>query len=367
LLLQPRKNTTALQRCEHGGINYAELAAPGFEPDSLLDFSVSTNPFMPPPVVREIAASARFERYPDSSSTLLRRKLAEKLGIMPENIVAGSGTTELIRLLAPAYFRRTDTVLIIGPTYGEYEAACRYADIHTVKYLAAEQTGFSPDMDTVTNIIAKKRPRALFLCNPNNPTGKYLPRRDILKIVETLKDGLLILDEAYMPFVEHRWDSLDLIKKENVILLRSMTKDYGIPGLRLGYALARIEIASILRSILPPWNINTIAQEVGTALLTDDANLMESLVKTREASRFLTRELEQLGFRILPSDTHYFLVKVGSAKEYRRGLLQKGILVRDCTSFGLAEYIRLSTRPIPECRRLVAAMEEILQHKDGAV
>jgi histidinol-phosphate aminotransferase len=367
LLLQPRKNIAALKECEHGGINYAELDVEAFNPDTLLDFSVSTNPFMPPPSVREIAASARFERYPDSSSTLLRRKLAEKLGITPENIIVGSGSTELIRMAAEAYLRRTDTVLITGPTYGEYEAACRYANIHTVKYFAAEQTGFSPDTDTITNIIAKKRPRALFLCNPNNPTGKYLPRRDILQIVETLKDGLLVLDEAYAPFVEHRWDSHDLIKKENVIVLRSMTKDYGIPGLRLGYALARAEIASVLHSMLPPWNVNAVAQEAGTALLADDASLRESLLKTREANRFLTGELERRGFKLLPSDTHYFLVKVGNGKEYRRSLLQQGILVRDCTSFGLAEYIRLSTRPIPECRRLVAAMEEILQRGDGAV
>jgi histidinol-phosphate aminotransferase len=367
LPLLPRKTVAALKECKHGGVNYSELHALGVDIETMLDFSVSTNPFMPPPGIKEIAASAHIECYPDSASTQLRLKLAEKLGTLPENIVCGSGTTELIRLIALAYFRRMDTVLIIDPTYSEYETACRFANARVLKYRTAEQQGFTLDIDPIAETIERKRPYALFLCNPNNPTGKYIPQRDIEKIMGALGDGLLILDEAYVPFVEKRWDSLHLVNKGNIILLRSMTKDYGIPGLRLGYALARPEIASVLRSAMLPWSVSSIAQDVGTALLHDDVYLQESLLKIREAARFLSGELLKRGFKVLPSDTNFFLVKLGCGAVWQRSLLQKGILVRDCSSFGLPEYIRLSARPIPDCLMLTAALDDILKNGENVI
>ena len=364
--LQPRKAIAGLKTCAHGGVNYAELTALGVNPDNLLDFSVSTNPFMPPPEIKEIMATAPIERYPDSQSTLLRGKLAGKLGIDINNILAGNGTTELIRLITMAYFRTGNTALIIEPTYGEYETACRLAGARLLHYRAAEKSGFTPDIKYITGIIQKKRPHAVFMCNPNNPTGLYLTRNDIEKVLEAAKDSLLILDEAYVPFVEKRWDALSLIGHGNIILLRSMTKDYGIPGLRLGYAAADRDIIDVLRAVMPPWNVNAVAQQAGTYLLENDEYLEESLRKTREVAKFLKRELAKLGFAVLPSDTHYFLVKVANAAAFRRALLAKGIMVRDCSSFGLPQYIRISPRSLPDCRQLVAAFKDI-KTNDSAV
>ena len=212
----------------------------------------------------------------------------------------------------------------------------------------------------MVEIILKKRPYAVFICNPNNPTGKYLSHSDIEKVLEALKNGLLILDEAYLPFVDNYWDSLKLVGRGNIILLRSMTKDYGIPGLRLGYAVASREIIDILHSVMPPWNVNTIAQQAGLALLENEDYLKKSLQKTREAGSYLKHELTRLGFMVTPSDTHYFLVKVISGTEFRRSLLAKGFLVRDCYSFGLPQHIRISPRSLPDCQKLVAAFRDIL-------
>jgi histidinol-phosphate aminotransferase len=178
--------------------------------------------------------------------------------------------------------------------------------------------------------------------------------------VNALDDTLLVLDEAYVAFVGKSWNSLDLVEKGNVIIMRSMTKDYGLPGLRLGYAVARREIIDNLRLVMPPWNINVIAQEAGIAVLKQDGYLKESLTKTHKAKQFLTGGLTCLGFSVMPSDAHYFLVKVGSAPECRRALLKHGIMVRDCTSFGLPEYIRVSPRTMPECEKLIKAMTKIV-------
>jgi histidinol-phosphate aminotransferase len=365
LPLQPKRAIAGLTRGVHGGFDHAEMKALGIDIEDVLDFSVCTNPFMPPPGIKEAISSAPIERYPDSQSSLLRQKLAEKLGIDENNILVGSGTTELIRLVVQVYFQQKDRVLILEPTYGEYEVACRLGDTHLIKYRAVVKDKFRHRVEGVTATIRQKRPRGIFICNPNNPTGQYLSHNDIEKVTEAMKGGLVIIDEAYISFVAKRWNSLDLIQHVNVVILRSMTKDYGLPGLRLGYAVASLEIIDSLRTALPPWNVNAVAQQAGITVLENEEYLQESLRKTREASEFLLKEISRLGLKTLSSDAHYFLVKVGNATECRRSLLMKGILVRDCSSFGLPEYIRISPRTIPECRKLVSALRVIVQKGKG--
>ena len=359
--LRPKRGITGLKTCAHGGINYAELKALGIDPDVILDFSVSTNPFMPPPGIKDKMGAVSVERYPDSQVTELRQRLSERLGVAQENILVGSGTTELIRLIALTYFRQGDPILLLEPTYGDYEVACRLTGARPVKHHAREKDNFTFKIEEVVDIIRKRHPRGVFICNPNNPTGKYLSRRKIETVMEAMEDSLLILDEAYVAFVEASWNPFGLTERGNVVVLRSMTKDYGLPGLRLGYAVARREIIDSLRPVLPPWNVNAIAQKVGVDVLEKEEYLRQSLRQIREAKRFLTEELSRLGFKVLPSDAHYFLVKVGNAPECRNSLLRQGILVRDCSSFGLKEYIRIAPRTMPECRRLTAAFGSIVK------
>jgi histidinol-phosphate aminotransferase len=360
LPLQPKKNITTLKACTHGGLIFDELKTLGIDADKIIDFSISTNPFMPPPGFKETMKNVNIERYPDSYSTELTEKLAKRLKTTRANILVGSGTSELIRLISLAYFHQNDTVLILEPTYGEYEVACRVAGARPVKYRALEENSFIPDIQEFTGIIRKRHPRAVFICNPNNPTGKYLKRTAVENIIKLLGDTLMVLDEAYLPFVNNSWNSLDLTERNNVIVMRSMTKDYGLPGLRLGYAIAQTGIIESLRSVAPPWNVNAIAQAAGIAVLKKDEYLRRSLVKIQEAKNYLQNALSKLGFNLIPSDAHYFMVKVGNATECRRTLLKHDIMVRDCTSFGLPEYIRVSPRTMPECEQLVKAMKIII-------
>jgi len=359
LSLRPKRGIARLKICPHGGINHAELKAVGISPDEVLDFSVSSNPFMPPPGIKEILKTIAIEQYPDSEATELRQRLSESLRVPPENILVGSGTTELIRLIAMTYFRKGDPVLILQPTYGEYEVACRIAGTRVVRHRGKEEDDFTPKIEDVADLIREHRPRGIFICNPNNPTGKYLSRREIEIVLDAIGNSLLILDEAYIAFVKERWNSLDLIARGNVVVLRSMTKDYGLPGLRLGYAVAYQEIVDSLRRVCPPWNVNIIAQKVGVAVLGNGDYLEQSLWQIQEAKRFLTGELSRLGFKVLPSDANYFLIKVGNAQQFRNSLLKHGILVRDGTSLGLPEYVRIAPRTIPECEKLIAATGSI--------
>ncbi len=361
--LRPKRGIANLKKGYHGGINYAEFKALGLKSDEVLDFSVCTNPFMPPPGIKETLGTIAIEQYPDSEATEFRKELSAHLDLPPENILAGSGTTELIGLIALAYFRKGDQFLILEPTYGEYEIAGRIAGARPVRHRAKEEDNFVPKIEDVADLIKKLHPRGVFICNPNNPTGKYLSRREIETIMDASSDSLLILDEAYIAFVAQSWDSIDLMMRGNVIILRSMTKTYGLPGLRLGYAVARQEIIDILRRVCQPWNVNIIAQKVGTAVLENGEYLEQSLSQIQEAKHFLSGELSRLGLKVLPSDANYFLVKVGTSRNFRNSLLKHGILVRDGTSFGLPEYVRIAPRTMPQCRKLITAIGSILPTK----
>ncbi|MDO8568445.1 MAG: histidinol-phosphate transaminase [Dehalococcoidales bacterium] len=357
--LRPRPEVEQLRVCPHGGPNYAEAGAAGLTPGKIMDLSVSSNPFMPPPGIKRTISRAIIGQYPDSEAIEFRRSLAGTLGIAPDNIIAGSGTIELIRLIALAYFRPGDGVLLLEPTFGEYEVAIQLAGAKTIKYRSSEANGFAPQTEEVIRLIKQRRPRAVFLCNPNNPTGHYLSRTNIEAISQAIgDDGMLILDEAYVTFVESTWDSTKLITR-NVIILRSMTKDYGLAGLRLGYAIAGRDIIANLRKVCPPWNVNAVALEIGTAALHYTDYLEQTNRKIIAAREYLIARLTALGLTPLPSDANFFLVRVGNARKFRAALLKKGMMVRDCTSFGLPEYIRIAPRTLPECRKLINAIMEI--------
>jgi histidinol-phosphate aminotransferase len=363
--LRPRPEIEKLEACPHGGLNHAELSALGISPESVLDFSVCTNPFMPPPETKAISlGDFPIDRYPDSEATELREHISRKLGLPARNIIAGSGTTELIRLISLAYFRPRDTILILEPTYGEYPLSASIAGATVVARQMKEADHFRPRLDETACLIREHRPRAVFICNPNNPTGNYLSRRDIETVLSAIGDGLLVLDEAYLAFVEKPWPSQQLIARGNVVLLRSMTKDYGLAGLRLGYALASHEIIECLRRVSPPWNVNAIAQKTGIMMLEKSEYLERTRQQIRETRQLLVDGLSQLGFPAVPSDTHYFLVKVGDAGSFRAALLRKGIQVRDCTSFGLPQFVRISPRPLPECTRFIAIMSELKERNE---
>ena len=358
-MLRYRKAVNNLNPSIHGGVDYQELRRYGIAPDNILDFSVSINPFGPPPRILDKFGINTLEHYPDPDSSEFKQALAGKLGISKDKILVGSGSTELIRLVTGAYLEPGDPVIIPQPTYGEYEIACQLAEVKIIKQPMLKEPDFGPDVDEMTKLLGKHRPKAIFLCNPNNPTGQYMSREEVINIMSSVRDSLIVLDEAYIAFTDDAWASMDLTDRDNLVILRSMTKDYALAGLRLGYAVAAEPIISVLKRVRPPWNVNAVAQQAGIAALNADQYLEECHIRIREARNFLMRELERLGLSPLPSQTNFFLVRVGNATALRQELLTKGILVRDCTSFGLSEYIRLAPRPLPDCRKFIEAIKEI--------
>lgn len=345
----------------HGGLEEAELRALGLRRHQVIDFSSNINPLGPSLRVRSAAAEAGLSAYPDRHSLILREALAARLGVETENIMVGNGSTELIHLLARAWLRPGEKSLIFQPTFGEYEAAASQAGADTVSIRAGERQGFLWPVAAAVRAVSQVRPKLVFLCNPNNPTGVYLSRGPVEEIRRSVADsGLLMLDDAYAPLSDHRWDTTPLLKQGGVAILRSMTKDHALAGVRLGYMVAEPDLIAVMRELQPSWSVNAVAQAAGLAALGDEAHLDEARMVVSESKRYLCGELEALGIAATRSAANFVLARVGNASEVRMALFRRGIAVRDCTSFGLPEHIRIAVRRRAECERLVEALGEEL-------
>ncbi|MEL7562130.1 histidinol-phosphate transaminase [Dehalogenimonas sp. 4OHTPN] len=354
-MLSPRPEVAALKSCYHGGPNYAEFERLGIRPEEVIDFSSNSNPY---PFRLDFSIDdVVIDHYPDSDSTDLRRLIAAENGVKPSNVIVGSGSMEVIRLIAQAYLSQSDRVLICKPTFGEYEIACRIAGAQVIDLWAEERFCFRFDARRVAALIQNLQTKAVFICNPNNPTGQYLSLSEIEHVLEVNPSCLLVLDEAYIAFTKNSWDSMDLHSHRNLVIIRSMTKDYALAGLRLGYAIADESIIANLEKVKPPWNVNAIAQRAGIQALRDKRYLNRSERLVKRGRDYLINELSAMGFHIVPTMTNFFLMGVDDAKIFRSKLLIKGLIVRDCTSFGLPQYVRIAPRTLPECRRLVHAIK----------
>ncbi len=369
MVIRPRPEVEKLTPAVHGGPDYAELTALGLSPDEVIDFSANASPYGPSPQVRAALAGVPLDRYPDARAIALRERLARIHGLTPRHIIVGNGTAELIWLLGMAYLQRGDPVVIIGPTFGEYRAAAGLMGAEVAEYRASAAADFQPDVAAIEALIERQQPPLTFLCNPNNPTGVYLMREAVQALATACGERLLIVDEAYRAFVAEPWPSEPLIGRDlglssaegNVVLLRSMTKDHALAGLRLGYALASPEVAATLKKVQPSWSVNAVAQAAGLAALSDENHLRETLPKITEAKAYLVEELTRLNLRVVPSAANFLLVEVGDGRGLRRKLLSHGLMVRDCTSFGLPEYVRIAVRRMEECRRLVETLQLLIR------
>lgn len=371
----PEDSSTA--RPTHGGVKPTELRALGLNPEDVLDFSASVSPIGPPEGVWEALNRVDLAAYPDPQCLLLREAISGHLSspqldtvktslILPSRILVGNGSTEIIHLLARAYLSpprpgTVNTAFILTPTYGEYAGACRLMGARISCLDSLEQPGFKWDLELAARRISQDKPSLIFLCNPNNPTGVFLSQPEVSLLATSAEEAgsLLVLDEAYLSFVDGPWDSLSLLDQGQVFLLRSMTKDYGLTALRLGYSVASEEVTQRLGALQPDWSVNGFSQAAGLAALADTGYLDRARRAVTESKEFLTAKFTELGFSVPPSAANFLLFKVGDAAAWRDRLVRQGLAVRDCTSFGLPEYIRVGIRSLPDCQRLTEVMARL--------
>lgn len=341
-MVNPRAAVTGLRIGEHGGERVAPAATP------LIDFSVCLNPYGPPSFVFTAidAAGGEINRYPDTECAALRENIAEKYGRAATEVLAGAGVSQLIQLVALAFAKQR--VLIPEHTYGEYETAAQMMGAEVTR-VAMPKLRIDPD----AVVKALKPDDLLFLCNPNNPTGEYLPRDELQRIVARAErvDALVVLDEAYVDFVQDAFPAHTL-SLSNLVILRSLTKSFAIPGIRIGYAIAAAPIIAAMRAVQVPWSVSAVAQRVGAAVLGPggDAFLAGTRRRIEQSKEQIERVLD------VQSDANYYVLEVGDARLMKAQLLQHGMLVRDCTSFRLPAHIRFSVKKDEENERLLTVL-----------
>ncbi len=351
----------APSRPVHGALNVAELDRLGLSPGEVIDFSASINPLGPSPGVLRAIRNIDVSAYPDPGCLRLRQALSSHLGVAQDTILVGNGSTELIHLLARSHLQANDRVCVFAPGFGEYAAACRLQEVEPRLIHPEQGNEFRWDPEQATATIKELRPILTFLCNPNNPTGVYVGRREVEAVAEAVgSGGLLVVDEAYAAFVDGRWNTTSLLRRGNTVLLRSMTKDHAIPGLRLGYLLASRGVVERTRRFQSSWSVNAPAQAAGLAALDEGGHVAEGRRVVRASREYLVAELRGLGLACNEPTANFLLVEVGDARAVRLELLRRHrICVRDCTSFGLPEHIRVGIRSLADCRRLVRALKGV--------
>lgn len=357
---RPRAALRALTPAVHGAVTAGELAQHGLALDAVLDFSVSTNPCGPSPAALVALRAVDPGRYPDPEARELRSALAARCGVPVERVAVGNGSAELIWAVAAAYVAPGDRALVVGPTFGEYAAAVRAVDAALVEWRARAADGFAVDVAALGAVCAREQPRLVFLCDPNNPTGVLLGAGAVAALLDAAPEALLVVDESYRPFVDAPPDLAPLLARDNLLLLRSLTKDQALAGLRLGYALGTPEAIAALRLVRPAWSVSAAAQAAGLAALDDEPHWRRSLATVREARAYLLERLTAFGLRVYPPAANFLLVEVGDGAAVRAALLRHGCVVRDCASFGLPSCIRIGVRTPPECARLVEAIRAVL-------
>lgn len=345
----------------HGG-NIREIAKRyGLKPEEIIDFSASINPLG----MSERARKAVVEgidsilHYPEQFAEALTSEAARFYGVPNDCLITGNGSTELIYLVPRAFKPRK--ALIVNPTFSEYKNALKIAGCGIDYFLMLEEDGFRLRVDPLIRVL-KGEYDILYICNPGNPTGALIPKSDILEIVDKAlsHNTLCIVDEAFIDFAEEESVKREAAERPNLIVLRSMTKFFGIPGLRIGFAISNKERIGEMFVYKEPWSVNALGSIAAIESIDDTEYIEESRRYVAMEREHLFSALEEVqGLKPFHSSANYILLEIKrdgvDADSLAATLAKEGILIRSCSSFdGLGNrFFRVAVRKREENERLI--------------
>jgi len=311
---------------------------------------LASNEFPLPPFdeVKAVITAAldALNRYPDGHATDLRAALAAHYGRAPEQIVVGNGSCELLLLLGNALLEPGDEVVYAQPSFSLYPTVCLLHDAAAVEVPVRD---YAHDLPAMVAAVTP-RTRMLIICNPNNPTGTYVPAAAIAEVVAAVPDSVLVvLDEAYNEFVTAAdWqDTVALqTEHENVMTLRTFSKIYGLCGLRVGYGLCSEELRQAIDKVRQPFNVNQLAQVAAVEALKHQGQVLERRVQNADLREYMAAALRSMGRAIVPSQANYMLVGIEDLcrpqEQVCEALMQLGAIVRDGNALGCPGWARVS-------------------------
>ena len=366
--ISPRKEFADLPKTVHGG--------QAWRLEGVEDYSQNLNPLGPPSDLDAIIAGAVKEcgHYPDADSTVLKEKIAKHYGLSVDNIAIGAGSSEIIRNFPYVFVSPGDSVLMFTPSFAEYTQQCRLAGAQVDYIHLKAKNDFRIDLDELFAKLKSKHYRALYICNPNNPTGRIESRdklREIIRFCEE-EDTMVFLDETLLPLCS-KYSLTTLIREvndfTNLLIAESFTKSFAIPGLRIGYAISNPAVISELEKARLPWNLGTIEQAVAVQLTEFEIDHIRSAAHLlAKESDVMRAALEDIGLHIdFPSDSFFYFIPVDrfgvDGAKMTELMLKGGIMVRDCASFGpeFKDYIRFCVKDRARNDRFVEAMANALK------
>ena len=338
----------------HGGFVSALADAAGCGVGDLVDFSANINPLGPPECLRTLVAAhlGGVVHYPDPTCRALRAAIAGQFGVAPAQVVPGNGSTELIFALPGALGVRRAVIPV--PSYSDYAVAAERAGVAVETVPLEFGRGFAVDWDAVANRL--RGDEMVVVGQPSNPAGTLCDPTALLDLADRYPRSWFVVDEAFADFVPG-YGSMAVYGRPNVVVLRSMTKFYAIPGIRLGYTLSDDAVARQLAGQLPPWSVGTLAQAVGTAMVAEDAYGARTRVEVTRLRQALFDGLAALpGLHPLPSVANYILVRMApadmDARDLARMLLMRRVAIRVCDNYaGLdRHFFRVAVRNAEEKR-----------------
>jgi threonine-phosphate decarboxylase len=356
----------------HGGDVWGFSRKYNIPLEKVLDFSGPTNFLGPSPkaveAVKQYAKLIRF--YPDPNPVELRTEIAKYVGhgVDAANIILGNGSVELIYMIAEAFSCGFKAVIPV-PSFTEYEKAALRVGGEPIFVKLPDN--FALDVESVKKAVTEDT-RIVSICNPHSPSGTLYSRETVLDLVDFCrkKDVIISVDENYIEFAEKGQDTtiVGYVKKyENLFVIRSVTKFYGMPGIRFGYGIATESLIDTLQTVRQPWSINSLAG-YATLAAFKDTEFIENTKRTiaKERAQFAKMLSEIGGFHVFPSVTNFLLVKILNKKitatALREEMAKEGILIRDCSTFvGLDDsYFRVTVRSSRENWKLVKTLREIV-------
>jgi histidinol-phosphate aminotransferase len=299
--------------------------------------------------------------YPDSNCTVLRGKLSEVLSVEPEQLVFGNGSFELIALIAHAYLEAGEESVIPDPSFGWYRNVTLQMNAIPVMVPLKD---YAIDLNAIYGQINDKT-KVIWLCNPNNPTGTILEQEPLTEFIEKVPESILIvLDEAYIDFVEGTYfNTIDFVRHhENVILLRTFSKLYGLASFRIGYGIGAVSILERINKVRSPLNVSFAAQQAASVSLEDEGFKQKVLDNNRKSLDLYYSELDGLGLNYVRSHGNFILIHVGIDGAVAESIfLRNGIVIRNASEFGLDGFIRVSVGTYEENEKVIAVLRKIIQ------
>jgi len=334
----------------------------GLPPESIVKVASNENPLGPSPKAVEAMQRAirSLHLYPDGNAFYLKQKLAGKLGLSPANLTLGNGSNEIIEFVGHAFIRPGVDVVISQYCFAIYPIITKLFGANLVTVPSRD---LGHDIPAMLKAITPNT-RVMFVANPNNPTGTLASKAQILRLAsEVPKSVLLVLDEAYIEFLD---DAPDLVaqiisgESENLLLMRTFSKIYGLAGLRLGYGIGHPDLISALEKVRQPFNINSLVQAGALAALDDDAHLRNTRENNSAGLEFYRKELLALGIHFAPSAANFILVEVGDGQKVFEQMQKRGVIARPMGGYQLPQWLRLSIGTPDENRRALSALKEAL-------